>query len=183
MNYIQFSSVHFNHSIVSDSLQPYGLQHARLPHPSPTPGACSNSFRLSQWCHPTISSSVDLFSFCLKSFPASGSFLMSQLFASHSVLFPIWLCVNVVVQLLSPVRLFVTPWTAACQASVSFTISWSLPKTHVHWVDDAIQPLHPLSPLSPPALNLSQHQGLFQWVDCLHQVAKILELQLQHQSF
>ena len=51
----------------------------------------------------------------------------------------------------------------------------------VHWVGDAIQPSHPLSPLSPPALNLSQHQGLFQWIDSLHQVAKVLEL--QHQSF
>ena len=56
-------------------------------------------------------------------------------------------------------------------------------QTHVHWVDDAIQPSHPLSPPSPPALNLSQHQGLFQWVSSLHQMAKVLELQLQHQSF
>ena len=54
---------------------------------------------------------------------------------------------------------------------------------HVHWVSDAIQPSHPLSPPSPPALNLSQHQGLFQWVGSLHQVVKGLELQLQHQSF
>ena len=51
---------------------------------------------------------------------------------------------------------------------------------HVHWVGDAIQPSHPLSPLSLPAFNLSQHQGLFQWVGCSHQVAKVLELQLQH---
>ena len=56
-------------------------------------------------------------------------------------------------------------------------------QTHVHWVSDAIQPSHPLSSPSPPAFNLSQHQGLFKWVSCLHQVAKILELQLQHQSF
>ena len=54
-------------------------------------------------------------------------------------------------------------------------------QTHVHWVGDAIQPSHPLSSPSPPALNLSQHQGLFQWVGSLHQVAKLLEL--QHQSF
>ena len=58
-----------------------------------------------------------------------------------------------------------------------------LAQTHFHWVSDAIQPSHPLSPLSPPALNFSQHQDLFQWVGCLHQVAKILEFQLQHQSF
>ena len=56
-------------------------------------------------------------------------------------------------------------------------------QTHVRWVSDAIQPSHPLSFPSPPALNLSQHQGLFQWVSSLHQVAKVLEFQLQYQSF
>ena len=56
-------------------------------------------------------------------------------------------------------------------------------QTHVHWVRDAIQPSHPLSSPSPPALNLSQHQGLFQWVRSSNQVAKVLEFQLQHQSF
>ena len=58
-----------------------------------------------------------------------------------------------------------------------------LAQTHVHRVGDAIQPFHPLSSPSPPALNLSQHQGLFQWVSFSHQVAKGLEFQLQHQSF
>ena len=56
-------------------------------------------------------------------------------------------------------------------------------QTHVHWVGDAIQPFHPLSSPSPSALNLSQHWGLFKWVSSLHQVAKVLEFQLQHQSF
>ena len=56
-------------------------------------------------------------------------------------------------------------------------------QTHVHWVDDAIQSSHHLSPPSPPAFSLSQHQGLFQWIGSSHQVAKVLELQLQHQSF
>ena len=56
-------------------------------------------------------------------------------------------------------------------------------QTHVHWVGDAIQPSHPLSCPSPPAFNLFQHQGLFQLVSSLHQVAKVLEFQLQHQSF
>ena len=56
-------------------------------------------------------------------------------------------------------------------------------QTHVHWVSVAIQPSHPLSSPSPPALNLSQHQGLFKWVSSLHQVAKVLEFQLQYQSF
>ena len=72
----------FSHSVVSDSFWPHGLQHARLPCPSPSPGACSNSYPLSQWCHPTISSSVIPFSFRLQSFPAPGSFPISQLFTS-----------------------------------------------------------------------------------------------------
>ena len=58
-----------------------------------------------------------------------------------------------------------------------------LAQTHVRWVSHAIQPFHPLSSPSPPAFNFSQHQGLFQWVSSSHQVAKVLELQLQHQSF
>ena len=90
------SSVQFSHSVVSNSVRLYRLQLARLPCPSPIPGACSDSWPLSQWCHPNISSSV-------------------------------------------------------------------IP--------------------SPPAFNLSQHQGLFQWVSSSYKVAKVLELQLQHQSF
>ena len=99
-------SVQFNLSVVSDSLQPHGLQHTRLPCPSPTPGACSNSCPLCRWSHPTISSSVIHFSH-LQSFPASESFPMSRFFiaggqsigvsASPSVLpmniqdwFPFW---------------------------------------------------------------------------------------------
>ena len=90
-------SVQFSPSVVSDSLWPHGLQHARPPCPSPTPGVYSNSCPSNQWCHPNISSSV-------------------------------------------------------------------------------------LSP-SPPAFNLSQHQGLFRWVSSSHQVAKVLQFQFQHQSF
>ena len=93
---IILSSVQFSCSVVSDSLWPHGLQHTRLPCPSPTSGVYSSSCPLSWWCHPTISSSV------------------------------------------SP---------------------------------------------SPPSFNLSRHQGLFQWVSSLHQVAKVLECQLQYQSF
>ena len=76
------SSIQFSRSVVSDSLWPHGLQHTRLPCPSPTPRAYSNLCPLSWWCHPTISSSVIPFSSCLQSFLESGSFLMSQLFAS-----------------------------------------------------------------------------------------------------
>ena len=72
----------FSNSAVSDFLQPHVLQHARLPCYSPSPGACSNSCPLSWWCHPIFSSSVVPFSSCLLSFPAWGSFPMSQLFPS-----------------------------------------------------------------------------------------------------
>ena len=74
-------SVQFSHSVKSNSLQSHGLQHARPPCPSLTPRVYSNSCPLSQWCHPTISSSVIPFSSCLQSFPASGSFPVSQFFA------------------------------------------------------------------------------------------------------
>ena len=74
-------SVQCSHSVMSHSLRPHGVQHARLPCPSPTPRACSNSCPSSWWCHPTISSSVVPFSSCPQSFPASGSFPMSQFFA------------------------------------------------------------------------------------------------------
>ena len=77
---VQFSSVQFSHSAISDSLWPHGLQQARLPCLLPNPGACSTSSI--QSCHPTVSSSVVPFSSCLQSFPASGSFLRGQFFAS-----------------------------------------------------------------------------------------------------
>ena len=80
---LQKNSVLFSCSVMSDSLQPHGLEHTRLPCPSPTPGVCSKSCPLSRWCHPTISSSVVPFS-CLQFFPESGSFLMSQFFTSDS---------------------------------------------------------------------------------------------------
>ena len=84
------------------------------------------------------------------------------------------------VQSLSCVQLFASPWTAACQASPHHQLP-ELAQTYVHQVSDAIQPSHPL--LSPsPTFNLFQHQGLFQWVSSSHQVAKVLEFQLQHQS-
>ena len=75
-----FTSIQF--SVMSDSFRPHGLQHARLPCPFPTPRACSNSYLLIWWCHPNITSSAFPFSSCLQSFPASGSFQMSQFFTS-----------------------------------------------------------------------------------------------------
>ena len=82
------------------------------------------------------------------------SILRNNILSGQNVLF--------LVQLLSCIWLFVILWTAACQASLSFTISWSFAQTHVHWVDDANQTSHPLFLLSPATLNLSQHQGIFQ---------------------
>ena len=79
---VSIGSVEFSLSVVSDSLQPHGLQHTTSPCPSPTPRVYSNLCPLSRWCHPTISSFVVPFSSCLQFFPASGSFQMSQFFAS-----------------------------------------------------------------------------------------------------
>ena len=77
-----YNGLLFSCSVLPDSWQPHGLQHARLPCPSPTPEACSNPCPLGWWCHPSISSSVVPFSSCLQSFPASESFQMSQFFES-----------------------------------------------------------------------------------------------------
>ena len=78
----KYTCAQFSTSVISDSLQPHGLQHAGLPYPSPNSEACSVSCPSRWWCHPTISSSVIPFSSQLQSFPASGSFLKSQFFAS-----------------------------------------------------------------------------------------------------
>ena len=84
----------------------------------------------------------------------------------------------VINQSLSYVWIFAVPWTAAWQTSLHHQLLEPT-QTHVHHVSDAIQPSHPLSSLSPPPFNLSQHQGLFHWVGSSHQVAKVLEFQLQ----
>ena len=89
----------------------------------------------------------------------------------------------VVVLSLSCVQLFYDPMNCStpCFPILHYLLEFA--QTHVHWVSDAIHSSHPLSPPSPPVLSLSQYQDLFQWVSSLHQVAKVLELQLQHQSF
>ena len=91
----QGSSVQFSHSLVSDSLQPHELQQPRSPCPSPTHGAYPNPCPSSRWCHPTISSSVVPFSSCPQSFPALGSFLMSQLFAWGGQNIGVWASTSV----------------------------------------------------------------------------------------
>ena len=96
-------------------------------------------------------------------------------------LFAWWFCLSSI-QLLSRVQLFETPWNCS---TLVFPVHHQLLEpiqTHVHSIGDAIQPSHPVSSASPPAFSLSQHQGLFQRVGSLHQMARVLEFQLQHQS-
>ena len=136
---INWLSVQFSHSVVSNILWPHGRQHARLPCLSPTPRAYSNSCPLSQWCHPTITSSVVPFSSCLQSFPASVQF--SSVTQSCPTLCDPMDCT--------------TP---------DFPVHHQLPgltQTYVHRIGNAIQPSHPLLSLSPPSFNLSQHLDLF----------------------
>ena len=102
-------SIQFHCSVLSDSLQPHELQHARPPCSSPTPRVYSNSSLLSQWCHPTISSSVVPFSSRLQSFPASGSFPMSQFFASGGQ--SIWVSASTLVLPMNIQNWFPLGWT------------------------------------------------------------------------
>ena len=90
---------------------------------------------------------------------------------------------SLVVQLLSCILFFVTPWTAAHHASISFNHILNFAQVHVHCISDVIQSSYSLIPSYPSALNLSQHQGLFQWINCSHQMTKTLAFQLQHQYF
>ena len=105
-----FSSVQFSRSVVSNSLRPHGPQQARPPCPLPAPGVYSNSGPLSQWCHPAISSSVIPFSSCLQFFSASGSFQMSQLFASGGQ--SIWVSASATVLPMNTQDWFPFRWTA-----------------------------------------------------------------------
>ena len=172
-------------SLFGPTLWPHGLQHARLPCLSLSPRVGSNSCPLNQWCHPTISSSAVPFSSCLQSFPASGSFQMSHFFTLGG-------------QNIGSFSFSIRP-SNEYSGLISFRIDWldllavqgtlkslvqhqfpGLALTHVYRIGDAIQPSHPLSSPSLPVFKLFQHQGLFQGVSSSHQVAKILEFQLQH---
>ena len=170
-----FSSVQFSHSVMSDSLQPHEPQHARPACPSPAPRLYPNSCPLSRWCHPTISSFVILFFSCLQSFPASRSFLMSQLFASGGQ--RIGASAFSSAQFSSVVQLCPTLCDPINHSTPGLPVHHQLAEftqPHVHRVSDAIQPSHPLSSPSPPAPNPSQHRDLFQWVNSSHEVAKVL---------
>ena len=133
------------------------------------------------WCHPAISSSVvPLFS-CPQSLPPWGSFPMSQLFALGGQSIGVSASASVL-QDCSVAKSFLILCDPIDCSMPGFPVLHSLlelAQTHVHWVGNAIQPSHPLLPPSPLALNLSQHQGLFLWGSSSHQVAKVLELQLQ----
>ena len=97
-----------------------------------------------------------------------------------------YLCIvplhKISVQLLSHVQ-FCDPMDCSMPGLPVYHQLLEFTQTHIHWVSDAIQPSHPLSSPSPPTFNLSQHQDLFKWVSSLHQVARVLEFQLQYQSF
>ena len=184
------------------TLWPHGQQHSRLPCTSPTPRAYSISCPSSQWCHPTILSSVIPFS-CVQSFPALGSFPVSQFFTGEGNGTPLqYSCLENPTDggvLLSNLILFfeypsirsdqIRSVAQSCptlcdpinRSTPGLPVHHQLPEftqTHVHRVSDAIQPSHPLPSPSPPAPNPSQHQSLFQWVNSLHEVAKVLEFQL-----
>ena len=166
---IQFSPVQFSCSVVSDSLRPHGAQHARLSCPSPSPGVYSNSCPSHRCCHPTISSSVILFSSYPQSFLASGSFPISQFFPSggrsirgsvSASVFPM--------NIQDWFHLGLTGWISLQSKGLSRVFSNTTVQKHQFFsaqlslssnshISDVIQPSHPLSSTSPPTLSLSQH--------------------------
>ena len=184
---LQFSSVQFSHSVLSNSLWRHEPQHSRPPCPSPTPGVHSNPRPLSRWCYPAISSSIVPLSSCPQSLQASGSFPMSQIFTWGGQSIGVSASASVLpknTQDWSPLG-----WTGCSVVSNSLQLyqlqharlPYPLPiprafQTHVHRVSDAIQPSPPLSSPFPTAFNVSQDQDLFQWVGSSLQVAKVLEL-------
>ena len=170
---VQFSSV----AQSCPTLWPHESQHARPPCPSPTPGVYSNSCPSSRWCHPAISSSVVPFSSCPQSLPASGSLPMSQLFA--------WGGQSIGVQFSCPV-MSNSLWPHGLEHTMPPCPSPSpeicLSSCPLHWwCHPAISSSDALPSFS--ALIVSQNQGLFQWISSLYQTNRVLEFQLQHQSF
>ena len=179
--FLSFSSVQFSHSVVLNSFRPHELQHTRPPCPSPTPRVYSDLCPLSLWCHPTYHP---------LSSPSPPAFNLSR----HQSLFQ-W--VSSLHEVAKVLEFQLSLLSLSCEFVISSVQSLSrvwlcdlmgcsmpgLPvyhqfsefiQTHVHWVSDAIQPSHPLSFPSPPAFNLSRHQGLLQWVSSSHQVTKVL---------
>ena len=175
---------------MSDSLQPRGRQHARLPSPSLSTGVCSNSCPLMLSNHlilhcplllvPSVFPSIRVFSresALHIRWPKCCSFSISP-YNEYSGLISF--------QFSSVAQSCLTLCNPMDGSTPGFAVHHQLPElaqTHVHRVSDAIQPSYPLTSPSPPAFNLFQHQGLFRRVCSSHQVAKVLEFQLQHQSF
>ena len=164
-------------SVVSDSWQPHGLQHTRLPCPSLSPGVCSNSCPLIWWCHPTISSSVAPFSSCPQSFPASGSFLLSPFFISGSQRIGVSaLVLPMNIQGWSPSER--TGWISLLSKGLSRVFSNISPKASIlqHSAYFMVQLSHPyMTTRKTIVLNGLQRQlpalsespeGIYWWRDC-----------------
>ena len=134
-NLRNLSSVQFSHSAVSNSLQPHGLQHARLPCPSPTPGVYSNSCPLHCWRHPTISCSVVPFSSHLQSLPASRSFQMSQFFTSGGQRIGVWASASVFSRNIQDWFLLgLTGWISLLPKGLSSLLQYHISKASVLWL-------------------------------------------------
>ena len=139
---------------------------------------------LSQWCHPPFLSSVIPFFSCLQSSSASGYLPKSWLFPSGSQSIGASTSASVnFSSVLQSCPILCDPMDCNMPGLPVHHQLLEFARSHVHQVGDAIQPSYPLSSLSPPTFSLCQHQDLFQWVSSSYQMAKVLELQLQHQSF
>ena len=172
---------------MSDSFWPHELQHNRLPCPSLSPRACSNSCPLSQWCYLTTPSLVA---------PSPFAFNLDLKHPNFNSEYCMWIFCKTVTSMKQKMGIFPTLSTLSSVRSVvsdslqsmnhstpGFPVHYQLPEftqTHVQWVSDAIKPSHPLSSPSTPAPNPSQHRSLFQRVNSSHEMAKVLEFQLQH---
>ena len=167
------------------------IQHNWLPCPSLSTRACSNSCPLSQWCYLTMPSLVA---------PSPFAFNFDLKNPNFNTEYCMWIFCKTVTSMKQKMGIFPTLSTLSVQFTQScptpcdpmnhstpdFPVHYQLPEftqTHVQWVSDAIKPSHPLSSPSTPAPNPSQHHSLFQRVNSSHGVAKVLEFQLQHQSF
>ena len=142
----------------------------------------SGNGRLTSWSPSVIKSLFKSIKFVSMNVYMHKSWMLQVHWARHSYS-P---CLSGSVQFSSVAQSCPTLWDPTDCSIPGLPVHYQFPEfiqTHVHWVSDAIQSSQPLSSLSPPAFNLSQHQGLFQWVSSSHQVAKLLEFQLQHQSF